>query len=358
MTESAQGKPGASHWLNRLTLGACTAAALAQQPAQAHHTVSSVRVGESLASGLGLPGQRPGAQLRLALHHQVKSFSSQRALGPDALQLTRNPELGDARVHLSTLHAQLETSRATRLELAQPLGALRTRSGDLPAQERTSMGLGDTWVRVSQGFLFGRSGLSAPSGSLRVYLGGVLPTGHYAPEQSLSGTAFRTGAGGSLDSITYDNRLSLGAGTWAATLGVSTRWPLSEWLCATASAHLLQPLSRTPDGNRWGSDLATRLGMEAQLSRSVGLGLGLGGQRHHADRSPTTEAEARRAVTSGQTRAGGRDQVVVTLSATFDLTEQLACRATGGVPIWRQVGGIQLVERLGTSLGCGLGWAL
>lgn len=102
-----------------------------------------MRVGESLAPNLALPARRSGPQLRAAVQHRATRLSSQRGRTQAGLGLS--PALGHAWLQLSSVQVQLESARATRLELSQQLGALRIVPGGAPATERTSLGL-RVWV--------------------------------------------------------------------------------------------------------------------------------------------------------------------------------------------------------------------
>ncbi len=313
---------------------------------EAHHSNPTSRASANGAAWLGSVMGAGTSSLDARLATEIAYFG--RLQADDETP----PGMGDLVVAtlVPTLVAQGDSG--TAVVLTQPVGFVRTDPREGAAE--TSFGLGDLSLTVSQELigLFGPSKVQPGPLAIRVRLLTVAPTGRYLPEPALSVTGVENTADGALDVVTYDTQASLGAGVWSVGAGLDIDYQLSPRWRVGVLGQVTQPLTTTSDDIRWGRDVDTLVGVTVIPWREV-LGLALQVDYRWHDRDDIPEDEG-----TGRSRVGGRHEVGIAGGFEFRVGENLSCAGRVHVPVFQQVGGVQLVETVSVQTSCGYAFAL
>jgi len=236
-------------------------------------------------------------------------------------------------LHRVTVSAGLAMPGQRTVDLLLPVGMVHDGSGN-------DLGPGDATVLVGQGL--GRRARLHLSGGI------TAPTGRYERSASLSELDMQGSPDGTLTLATYDTRASLGAGSWSALASASGELPLAT-AAVRARAGLTQPLSRTPEGYRWGRDTLLGGALVAPPLGPVAVDLGAERRWHSADDDTYVDDD-----TGRTTAAGARQSNAVTAGVTLTVSSRVTCRVDGRRLFGQQADGIQLMASAGASAGCRL----
>jgi hypothetical protein len=152
------------------------------------------------------------------------------------------------------------------------------------------------------------------------------------------------------EAATYDNQASLGAGAWGATSGLDLLVRASDALTLVVGASVLVPLERTDDDRRWGADTALSALSRIELPAGGALSLlgGVEGRVHGRDQIPDPDLDA---LVPERQRVGGRRELGALVGVQLRVGSNGACFIQSRVPLWREVGGVQLVESVSVTVG-------
>ncbi|MEO0603586.1 MAG: hypothetical protein AAF211_19260, partial [Myxococcota bacterium] len=230
-------------------------------PARAHHDSAVQQIGSTGTAPSTASLLKAASRIEAKLGVSWQSFGRLREAG-------RHYERAEPKVTVEryTLAAGARLASRTRLDLVLPVGRIR---GETPS----AFGLGDVGGSVTQEL-----------GPLRLGVLGTAPTGRYTVDAVSSVVDVQPDADGNLGIRTYDARASLGSGTWRTGLTAGLRGR-TQSITGDLTATVVQPIGRTPDGIRWGTDLWLRGTISVRaLSDRLAVGGGLLGQLHTADR--------------------------------------------------------------------------
>jgi len=312
----------------------------------AHHGSSTTRVGglggvQRLDSQLG--GMAP-PRVDAGLTHDFLYFG--RVL--EASEETERADLGQ--VYLTTLSASfrfvLETGTAGSLRL--PVGFVFVNPSN--ADEELRAGLGDLQLTVTQNIAELWDPKEVGPLSLFMTAGLIAPTGRYETESSLSFTDVSGTPQGAIELVTFNTRATLGAGAWSTLGALRIAFAASNRLSLEVRGQIVDPFTRTPDEIAWGIDAEAALRLGFEISPGRLRVVGGADYRHHGQ----DEIDALNEETGGisRDRVGGRDEFGVSTGLEFRVLPRLGCSVQAHIPVWKRVGGVQLVETLGVSTGC------
>lgn len=325
--------------------GASTAVTLTllllASPAFAHHGVTTARVGSDRGwTPIAGPAATEKPQFNAALMYQFARFASPREGNS---RYDRIP-LGNATAHMTAAELGVAFPSRTQLSVQLPVGAIRTVDGDDNVVRRG--GVGDASLTLAQSLLPRTSGTA-----LTGRAGIVAPTGRYTSAPQLSVVDVSAGDGGEINTATYNTSASLGAGVWSATAGLHMVADTGERLSIEADLSASVPLNRTPDDIRWGASVRTLAGVQVAASGRV-TGRAAAAFTHHTkDHTPDPVDEA-----TAYQRTGGRDTIAAVVGLRVLLSERTECTGDLQVPVWRRVGGVQLTQTVGATVGCRVYW--
>ncbi|MEM1023159.1 MAG: hypothetical protein AAF627_08860 [Myxococcota bacterium] len=324
-------------------LGLMGLALLGGNTARAHHGTATNRLGiqstgRSFDVGADCPKLCFLSEVRLGLSHFGRVREGTRTLS--------RADLGRVTIGTLTPSLKLELKSGTRLSLVVPLGlSLVTPEG---ASELLRAGFGDVeaWVlqdlpRLGRGERF----------RWRLGVGLRLATGRHEVNTNLSLIEVTPRENGQLEVDSFDTRATLGAGSTAFL--ASSQWLFEmhqRWRIGLTSM-LAQPLHRTRDQILWGRDLTVQASLDwSALPDRLGLQAGLALDRHGLDEIPAERDEAG----PSRQRTGGRNELATRLDLWGRPGEGVLCRLGFRIPVFQDVGGIQLVEVFSVDAGCGI----
>ena len=315
--------------------------------ASAHHSSSTSRVGgASDFRRVGVANSTIAPpRLDAAMAYDLLLFD--RVLqGSDTYD---KAQFGSVLINFISVSLGLELASSTSGALRIPFGIVVLNPVDGAAE--TSVGLGDVHVTVGQELfsLFDRAG-TLPM-SLRVRVGLVVPTGRYEPDASLSLTDVSGSADGSIDLVTYNARASMGAGVWSFLAAAELDWRVHDSVSLQLSAAVLQPASATSDNIRWGTDAELGGLATIELIRDALMVRGHMDYRFHS-RDDVQQVVDEMPGMVRRERVGGRDEIGLGLGVEARPGRGFTCSVRGRIPAWQQVGGIQLVETVSTTVSC------
>lgn len=236
--------------------------------------------------------------------------------------------------------------------------ALSTRSEESTATKKTIFGLRDLRLGAQRYWtLSTRSQPSPRALRLGASLGASLPTGRYRKEDVIHSSFLQPDAQNGAIAVHQLQALpGLGSGVWAGTLGLSLgqRWSSrTGWL---ALFNWSQPLSKTPDGQRWGPDLQARavvdaLGEGRRLRGFIGVDFSYHGKDRWASVPEIHPANA--AVSSGEQARWRRWGLLVGLQ--IQIRPRWSCSVEGGVGVLIAAQPGALRESLQSGLSCRVG---
>lgn len=236
--------------------------------------------------------------------------------------------------------------------------AFSTRSKESTATKKTIFGLRDLRLGTQRYWTLSTSSRPSPRAlRLGASLGVSLPTGRYRKEDVIHSSFLQPDAQSGAIAVQQLQALpGLGSGVWAGTLGLSLsqRWSArSGWL---ALFNWSQPLSKTPDGQRWGPDLQARavvdaLGEGRRLRGFAGVDFAYHGKDQWAS---VPEIHPAQALASTGEQARWRRWSLL-LGLQLQIRPRWSCSVEGGigVSIAAQAGALR--ESLQSGLSCQVG---
>jgi hypothetical protein len=309
--------------------------------ALAHHDVAVSQVSaSSLPSSTAVDVVVPSPRLQFGVSHDVVALGRMQR-GTEAYEGTAQRAIS---VHTLNPSFGVRWATQTSLTATLPVGLVHTR---LDGVSGAAGGVGDLRVEVGQG-VSARPEAARPW-SVAVRAGFTAPTGRYEPDPAVRVTDVSAGEGGAILVTNYDLRASLGAGSWGLTTGVRAGGSLGRVELA-ASGDLLLPVGLTPDSIQWGATVDARLELTgAVAARRVGLGAGVEGRWHFADRLHVIDAQDNVPIVAG---VGQRSGLAVSAGISGRVSDGVVCGLRVRVPVWQQVQGVQMVESVASSVGC------
>ena len=314
--------------------------------AVADHGVSTARVGD--ASGQEGPSSlrdEPGrARVSASALYSAQIFDR-------VLQGTTpydKVDFGRVDRHTLTLRMEGELSSRTQLRLEIPAGVVHI----VPPEERARnvSGVGDLSVSVGQELLRELFG-AAPNWAFVIRGGLLFPTGRYEREAALSATDVAGAADGTLNVVVYDTRAGLGAGSYSPLAIGELEWRFAKPLRLLAVGGLAYPITRTPDGIRWGPDESAQLMLGAEVVPGrLQLISGAEYVHHHADEVPVVDTPG------GVERTGGSDELAALIGLKGRATSTVTLGAGGRLPFWQHVRGVKLVQTASAYLYVTVAW--
>jgi len=291
--------------------------------------------------------------LHSSLSHQVSYFGRWKR---EQQRYEGLPE-GSALLNQTTIGFSLRSRVLTRVAATLPFGLLSVMP---PAGKRKHrFGLGDMQLDLRQELL-SLLDLAGPV-SVDIGVGIRLPTGLYRTDIEL-GSVDVAIDGTEINSTTFNMRANLGSGSWATNYLLSASADVGERASLRANLSYLRTLTSTPDKIRWGSDMVAALrvdigilargqstGMLTQMAAIVAADY----YRHGLD-SAMQQGEL--PDTIQRITMGGRQAFAMSFGLRLSTRNKIFCDLAAHVPLWQQVGGIQLVETVSIRTACSLHW--
>jgi hypothetical protein len=286
--------------------------------------------------------QEPATRFALGLAYAGRHLG--RAL--DGNRTYTHPDLGHISVHMLLFQSYLGLETATTIGVAFGFGTVTVETA---TSVESTPGFGDLELSVAQELLALRSS-RGDWFTLGLRGGLVVPAGSWTSEATISVTDVVAGPEGQLNPVTYNTQASLGGGTWASSFTLDARLGFGSIAAVGTEFTLQVPLAPTHDGFFWGPDVSVRVDLALALADSRLTVVGGADYRHHGKDRIRIEDEG--ASDRGYERVGGRDEIGAFLQAGFAFTPEFACRAGLRLPLWQDVGGVQLVESISGTVGC------
>lgn len=316
------------------------AIACAPLQARAHHGHSTTRVTGAAVTQPSLSGDADQATFSGGLTYGVHRFNSPRN---NATQYERM-ELGAITTHFVTPRLAVAFPSGTQITLALPFGVIHS----APAYEddtQQTAGVGDLSASVRQ-----RIVSADATAQLSLRAGVIAPTGRYETSSALSFVDVEAGGPGEIATATYDTRASISAGAWIPSLGLQLAVPFGEHWGLESDVDAAVPITDTPDGIRWGTDLAARIGVVAATEQDR-LTFRVATTLHGHLKDQTIDP-----ITLRDQYTGGRTTLAAEAAAEVRLNDTFRCAVSVRVPVWRRVQGVQLTETVAGTLGCTAIW--
>lgn len=262
--------------------------------------------------------------------------------------------LGGVVQQMLTMGLTMSSSTGSAVGAQLPVGLM---SLLLPACDTGSncdvhhaMGLGDLQLFGEQNLLQMMRWSKTSQFFLRVGL--RVPTGRYEPNLQLSLTDISASVDtlGTINSTTFNTQANLGAGSWAGVVALRFIAQLMSLVNIVLDTSLTTPLNRTQEGYRWGLDSLTsaQIGVDI-LPNHITVIVGGDYLWHQRDLVPDIS-------TAADLLVGGRRELGILFGVQVGRRSKLPCALSMHLPVYQQVGGIQLVETLSGQIGCTMAW--